>query len=137
MVADVGRIVTRPAKAADRGLVEYIVDAGDIGDLHRRGVEDLLTTGDGGARVGLVLQPRIVEVKDSRGERRMVRVAAKRVIDPDKEAGQLRGDGKRTSGRAGCFEMPRFVVEELRGEHTGIRGCVGAQTRGVGGGATL
>ena len=72
MIADVGRIVARPAGARNRGQVQVIVESGDSDDLDRFRVEQLLAASKArpnsrrivAIAAGLRIRPRIEQVED-------------------------------------------------------------------------
>ena len=95
MVPGIGRIVTRAAEPGDTGPVEHIIQPATSGDLYGDAVEDLLATGDGPPRgdrtaaLSVKIGPGIVNIENHRIEDCAIRVKAKRIVDANKEAGDL------------------------------------------------
>ncbi len=92
MIADVGRVVARGARAGNRVDTQRVVQAGHASDGERRGVEERLAGRDGrparspGRTVAFAgarpILPAREDGEDVRIERRPRGVAAERIVDP-------------------------------------------------------
>src|SRR6516164_11229506 len=126
MVPDIGRIVTRAAEPGNTGPVEHVVQSAHPGDVDHNAVEDLLAAGDGPPRgdctaaLSVNIGPGIVNVEDHRIEGFAGRVRAKRIVDADKEAGEIRCQRYRATVSVVRSEVGGVVVVDLCSKDAGF-----------------
>src|SRR6516162_10424322 len=126
MVSDIGRIVTGAAGPGNTGLVEQIIQPANSGDVDRNAVKDFLAAGDGlprgdcTAALSVKIGPGIVNVEDHRIEGFAGRVRAKRIVDADKEAGEIRCQRYRATVSVVRSEVGGVVVVDLCSKDAGF-----------------
>lgn len=115
MVADIERVVARPAGADNRSPAEEgIVQASYAGDADWLGVKDCLAAGDTRLCGLAAVHPWVEKSKDGWGEYRPEGILPHGVVDADEK--RLCGQGFRPSGGARTLQGPRVGIDRLRNE---------------------
>jgi hypothetical protein len=112
--------VTRRARAWERGDAERVVDAAHVGDREATRVEDVLSSRDRLASIGVRVPPGTGQILPGieQGERPLIEPRAQHVVDADVE--RLPGQRHRATGSALHIQDARGGVRGLRRKEAGL-----------------